>query len=157
MLYIYKDYYMHAVILECITGMASSTQWTWVWAISGRWWRIGKPCCSPWGRKESDMTEWLNNNNTGMRRAQQPTPVLLPGESQGWEAWWAAVYGVAQSQTRLKWRSSSSSRRGKGDIHSYVSALQMPLLLWGMISSTYGKAEWNLSLSHGMGFREPAK
>ena len=26
-------------------------------------------------------------------------------------AWWAAVYGVAQSQTRLKWRSSSSSSR----------------------------------------------
>ena len=25
-------------------------------------------------------------------------------------AWWAAVYGVAQSQTRLKWLSSSSSR-----------------------------------------------
>ena len=25
------------------------------------------------------------------------------------EAWWAAVYGVAQSQTRLKWLSSSSS------------------------------------------------
>ena len=25
-------------------------------------------------------------------------------------AWWAVVYGVAQSQTRLKWRSSSSSR-----------------------------------------------
>ena len=20
-------------------------------------------CCSPWGHKESDMTEWLNNNN----------------------------------------------------------------------------------------------
>ena len=20
-------------------------------------------CCSPWGRKESDMAEWLNNNN----------------------------------------------------------------------------------------------
>ena len=29
------------------------------------------------------------------------------------EAWWAAAYGVAQSQTRLKWLSSSSSRRGK--------------------------------------------
>ena len=24
-------------------GMASSTQWTWVWASSGRWWRTGKP------------------------------------------------------------------------------------------------------------------
>ena len=23
--------------------MASSTQWTWVWASSGRWWRTGKP------------------------------------------------------------------------------------------------------------------
>ena len=23
--------------------MASLTQWTWVWANSGRWWRIGKP------------------------------------------------------------------------------------------------------------------
>ena len=26
----------------------------------------------------------------------------LPGESQGRGAWWAAVYGVAQSRTRLK-------------------------------------------------------
>ena len=25
-------------------------------------------------------------------------------------AWWAAVYGIAQSRTRLKWLSSSSSR-----------------------------------------------
>ena len=36
------------------------------------------------------------------RRKWQPTPVFLPGESQGWGAWWATVYGVAQSQTRLK-------------------------------------------------------
>ena len=35
-------------------------------------------------------------------RKQQPTPVFLPGESQGWGAWWAAVYGVAQSWTWLK-------------------------------------------------------
>ena len=27
--------------------------------------------------------------------------MFLPGESQGRGAWWAAVYGVAQSQTRL--------------------------------------------------------
>ena len=35
------------------------------------------------------------------RRKWQPTPVFLPGESQGQETWWAAVYGVAQSRTRL--------------------------------------------------------
>ena len=44
------------------------------------------------------------------RRKWQPTPVFLPGESQGRGAWWAAVYGVARSRTRLKWLSSSSSR-----------------------------------------------
>ena len=43
------------------------------------------------------------------RRKWQPTPVFLPGESQGRGAWWAAVYGVAQSWTRLKRLSSSSS------------------------------------------------
>ena len=43
------------------------------------------------------------------RREWRPTPVFLPGESQGWGASWAAVYGVTQSQTRLKRLSSSSS------------------------------------------------
>ena len=43
------------------------------------------------------------------RRKWQPTPMILPGESQGRGAWWAAVYGVAQSPTRLKRFSSSSS------------------------------------------------
>ena len=37
--------------------MASLTQWTWVWADSGRWWRTGKPgCCSPRGHKELGTT-----------------------------------------------------------------------------------------------------
>ena len=37
------------------------------------------------------------------RRQWQPTPVLLPGKSledpRDGGAWWAAVYGVAQSRT----------------------------------------------------------
>ena len=43
------------------------------------------------------------------RRKWQPTPVFLPGESQGRGAWWAAVYGVTQSRTQLKWLGSSNS------------------------------------------------
>ena len=35
------------------------------------------------------------------RRHWHPTPVLLPGESHGRGAWWAAIYGVTQSRTRL--------------------------------------------------------
>ena len=42
------------------------------------------------------------------RRKWQPTPAFLPGESQERGTWWAAIYGVAQSQTWLKWLSSSS-------------------------------------------------
>ena len=46
---------------------------------------------SPWGRKESDTTERLHFHFslslftfTHWRRKWQPTPVFLPGESQGW-------------------------------------------------------------------------
>ena len=40
------------------------TQWTWVWANSGDSEGQGSlACCSPWGPKELDMTERLNNNN----------------------------------------------------------------------------------------------
>ena len=48
------------------------------------------------------------------RRKWQPTPVFLPGESQGCGNLWAAVYGVAQSWTRWKWLSSSSSKHKRG-------------------------------------------
>ena len=40
------------------------------------------------------------------RRKWQATPLFLPGESQGGGAWWAAIYGVPQSRTRLKRLSS---------------------------------------------------
>ena len=43
------------------------------------------------------------------RRKWQPTPVFLPGESQG-QGSLVGCYGVTQSQTRLKQLSNSSSR-----------------------------------------------
>ena len=49
------------------------------------------------------------------RRKWQPTPVFLPGESQGWGNLVGAVYGVVQSQTRLKRLNSSSSSIGEGN------------------------------------------
>ena len=54
-----------------------------------------------WANSFSLFTHW--------RRKWQPTLVLLPGESQGRGAWWTAVYGVAQSRTRLKRLCSSSN------------------------------------------------
>ena len=48
---------------------------------------------------------------THWRRKWQPTPVFLPGESQGRGSLVGYVYGVAQSQTQLQRLSSSSSSR----------------------------------------------
>ena len=148
----------------------------------GRWSLVG---CRLWGRTESDMTESdlaaaadgrerEKPNLVGLKKAIRrrqwyPTPVLLVGKSHGWRslvgcsswdrwesdtterlhfhfslsctgegngnpvqcsflenprdggAWWAAVYGVAQSWTRLKRLSSSSSNK---------KAITFQFLLW---------------------------
>ena len=74
--------------------MASPTQWTWVWESS----RVGDRqgslvCCSPWGHKESDMTEQLN-----------------------WtELNWVGViiYFVREGSSKLQWDISLSAGGGK--------------------------------------------
>ena len=43
------------------------------------------------------------------RRKWQPTPVFCLENPMDGEAWWAAVHGVAHSQTWLKWLGGSSS------------------------------------------------
>ena len=43
------------------------------------------------------------------RRKWQPTPAFLPVNPRDGGAWWAAVYAVVKSRTRLKRLSSSSS------------------------------------------------
>jgi len=43
--------------------VASQTQWTWVWASFGSWWRTGKPgILQSMGMPRVNMTERLNNN-----------------------------------------------------------------------------------------------
>ena len=53
-------------------------------------------------RLESGLTDLTWRSSPLLRRQWHPTSVFLPGESQGR----GAVYGVAQSWTRLKWLSS---------------------------------------------------
>ena len=65
--------------------------------------------CRLWGRTESDTTEWLNFHFSciGERNGNTLQCSCLENPRDG-GAWWAAIYGVSQSQTRLKWLSSSS-------------------------------------------------
>ena len=57
-----------------------------------------------------------------------------------WGAWWAAVYGVAQSRTRLKRLSCSSSRVTK----TITYCLKLPLSLFDCFALFH---EWKKSLS----------
>ena len=69
--------------------------------------------CSPWDREESDMTEQfhfqfsLSCIGEGNGNPVQCSCLENPRDGG---AWWAAVYGVTQSWTRLKRLNSSSSR-----------------------------------------------
>ena len=69
--------------------------------------------CSPWGREELDTTERLHFHFslscTGEGNGNPLQCSCLENPRDG-RAWWAAVYGVAQSWTRLKRLSSSSSK-----------------------------------------------
>ena len=73
--------------------------------------------CSPCGRWGSDMTEqlhfhfslsWIEEGNGNPLQCS-----CLENPRDG-GAWWAAVYGVAQSWTQLKRLSRSSSRKVEG-------------------------------------------
>ena len=68
--------------------------------------------CSPWCCWGSDTTERLHFHfllsciGEGNGNSLQCSCLENP---RGGEAWWAAVYGITESRTRLKWLSSSSS------------------------------------------------
>ena len=93
---------------------------TLAWKIPG--WRslVG---CSPWGCEDSDMTArlpfhfWLSWIGEGNGNPLQCSCLANPRDGG---AWWAAICGVTQSWTQLKWLSSS---RGRSSIIQNLSFL----------------------------------
>ena len=75
--------------------------------------------CNPWGREESDTTDRLpfhfSLSCIGEGNGNPLQCSCLENPKDG-GAWWAAVCGVPQSRTRLKWLSSSSSSRTSNGI-----------------------------------------
>ena len=82
--------------------------------------------CNPWGHKESDTSEQLHFHfsfsciGEGNGNPLQCSCLENPRDGG---AWWAAIYGVLQSRTRLKRLSSSSSSMPKYET-------RMAPLLW---------------------------
>ena len=70
--------------------------------------------CSPRGCYELDMTEWLHFHFSLLCIGEgngNPLQCSCLENLRDGGAWWAAIYGVAQSLTRLMWLSSGSSNR----------------------------------------------
>ena len=95
-------------------------------------WRRSLEGCSPWGRWVSDRTERLHFHFSlsciGEGNGNPPQCSCLENPRDG-GAWWAAVYGVTQSWTWLKWLSSSgSSSRSHGwwNLSSPIGVKPMP-------------------------------
>ena len=99
---------------------------------------------SPWGHEESDMTEWLHFHFllscTGEGNGNPLQCSCLENPIDG-RAWWAAVYGVAQSQTWLKWLSSSSSSKLWDALSQYTELGDDP--------STAPAGNWRVSICIG--------
>ena len=101
---------------------------------------------SPWGRKESDMTEWLHFHFS----------LLCFGEGNDKPLQCSCLEnprnGAAQSRTRLKWLSSSSSRLAG---HMVLTVKARWELVWGHTSFLFnwhlfeGFSWWRMCLQLG--------
>ena len=86
--------------------------------------------CSPWGHRESDTTEPLHFHfslsciGKGNGNPLQCSCLEKPRDGG---AWWAAVYGVAQGRTRLKWLSSSSMLSESLETVCFLNQVKHPL------------------------------
>ena len=77
-------------------------------ALKSHGWRslVG---CSPWGCGESDKTDRLHFHFSRIGEGNgNPLQCSCPENPRDGGAWWAAIYGVAQSRTGLRRLSSSS-------------------------------------------------
>ena len=99
--------------------------------------------CSPWGRWGSDMTEQLHFHfslsciGEGNGNPLQCSCLENPRDGR---AWWAAVYGVAQSRTWLKRLSSNSSMDCSPPDTSVHGILQPVILEWVAVPSSRGSS-----------------
>ena len=100
-----KKQFIQLVVEKAMAPHSSTLAWKIPWMEE----LVG---CRPWGPKESDSTEQLHFHFslscTGEGNGNPLQCSCLENPRNG-GAWWAAIYGVAQSRTRLKRLSGSSS------------------------------------------------
>ena len=108
--------------------------------------------CSPWGREEWDMTEQLHFHFSLLYIEEgngNPLQCSCLENPRDGGAWWAAVYGVAQSWTRLKWLSSSSMTICHNKLWKILKELGIPGHLICLLRNLYAGQEATVRTGHG--------
>ena len=82
--------------------VAASTQWTWVWANCGRWWRTGKPGVLQSMDSQRVGHNWVTEQQQQRVWAQQPGKTCLPS-----------------------WHTSRASDEARGGANRYVGKPRM--------------------------------
>ena len=119
-------------------------------------WRSLKGC-SPWGRWGSDTTERLHFHVSlsciGEGNAN-PLQCCCLENPRDRGAWWAAISGVAQSRTRLKWLSSvCKCPKDNHMLKGYWSQLVVPSAASGQFEQ-WMEWWWWWSILHRANFYE---
>ena len=100
--------------------------------------------CSPWGHEELDTTEQLHFDFslscTGEGNGNPLQYSCLENPRDG-GAWWAAIYGVAQSHTQLKQLSSSSS---SSSTRKFPKGREKQRQSWAMDRNSRGSKAYEL-------------
>ena len=102
--------------------------------------------CSPWGRWGSDMTERLHFHFSLSRFGEgngNPLQCSCLENPRDGGAWWAAVYGVTQSRTQLKWLSRQHIKKQR----HYFANKDLPSQSYGFSSSHVWM--WELDYKEG--------
>ena len=97
--------------------MASSTQWTWVWASSRRWWWTGKP-----GMLQSTGSQRVGQNRTKQQGSRSSSEI----ESREWGP------SLHYTHKLSRWSARSSFRRRRGKFRQFKSIhyLTMEFVSW---------------------------
>ena len=105
-------------------------------------------CCSPWGREEEDMTEWLNSNNHQLREGQ--TQVMLKTLSQ--PSWGSCRFMSQPKRLTFSWFQGISSVHhlflqpptSPRRIHTLLFILGWPKHLFRFSVPSYSKTRMNV-------------
>ena len=105
--------------------MATLTEWTWIWANSGRWWRTGKPGMlhSMVSQSQTQLSDWTRQENTWKRQIEEKQPSTCINLTQflmvellstrlyrDMKGRWWSVHGTRRLYYEFGWRSLKGDR-----------------------------------------------